>query len=428
MHVTRRQTCRACGSRSLTPAISLGEQHLQGSFIKEGIETPLRKVPMELVRCNPQLDENACGLLQAAYTVPPAMMYHQYWYKSGTNRTMRDHLADVAKDAVDTLGYLPSAVLDIGCNDGTLLRAFNALSNALCELRLSTMSLELWGVDPSNVASAAQRGLCVINAFFPSRTADSELGARSFDLVCAIAMFYDLEDPVGFVKAVRRRLTDNGVFCFEMSHLPAMLKQNSYDTLCHEHIEYYSFAALETILRLGGMRVHSVSENAINGGSIRVMAVPEVSTFRTDASVVAMRIREFDLTLDTNAPYEAFQKRADLHRNDLRALLQKIKAEGKTVHVYGASTKGNTLLQWCSIDERLVVCAADRNPDKTGARTPGTEIPIVSEETSRAMKPDYYLVLPWHFREEFVEREQATLAAGTKFIFPLPTITVVGAE
>jgi hypothetical protein len=239
-------------------------------------------------------------------------------------------------------------------------------------------------------------------------------------------MFYDLEDPVGFVKAVDTWLAPDGIFIFEMSYMPLMLKQNSYDTLCHEHIEYYSLAVIERILRGGGLRVISVELNDINGGSIRCFAVKTSSPRRPDFSVLTMREAEFNLKLDSDEPYQDFQKRADIHRKDLLALLHKIKADGKSIHVYGASTKGNTLLQWCGIDTKLVDYAADRNSDKDGARTPGTDIPIITEEKSRAMKPDFYLVLPWHFRTEFIEREQAMLAQGTRFIFPLPKIEIVG--
>jgi 2-polyprenyl-3-methyl-5-hydroxy-6-metoxy-1,4-benzoquinol methylase len=421
MHLIRRTTCRACRSASLTPAIDLGEQYLQGSFIKKGVTAPMRKVPMRLVRCNPLTDEKACGLLQTEYTVPPEMMYSSYWYRSGTNFTMTQHLQKLVLEAMTKWKTAhpskdPTNVLDIGCNDGTLLEFY--------PYAVSTR----WGIDPSNITAQVKDGkINVINDFFPSPRAISTFNSAglSFDIVTAIAMFYDLEDPINFIYAVSLALSPSGIFIFEMSHLPAMLRLNSYDTICHEHIEYYSFAVIEKILKAGKMRAISVSENTINGGSIRVYAVKNEAPYNPDESVTKMRIAEFELNLDSDLPYSDFQKRADLHRADLRSLIHQAKERGERVHVYGASTKGNTLLQWCGLDYRFIEAAADRNPEKAGAKTPGTEIPIISESDSRKLRPDYYLVLPWHFREEFITREATTMKAGTKLIFPLPKIEIV---
>ena len=211
--------------------------------------------------------------------------------------------------------------------------------------------------------------------------------------------------------------------------MPTMLKMTSYDTICHEHLEYYSLAVLEHILREAGLRLVNVSLNSSNGGSIRVWATHAANvSYRRDEftnNIRKLRQEEFDLQLDTDKPYRHFQERVNVHGEQLSSLLKKLRSEGKRVHVYGASTKGNTILQWCGVDNRLVDVCAERNPDKYGARTLGTDIPIVSEEESRAVKPDYYLVLPWHFREEFLQREKATMAAGVGMIFPLPEIEVV---
>jgi SAM-dependent methyltransferase len=418
MHVVKRKTCRVCKSSSLHTVIDLGEQHLQGSFSRSGELSAQRKLSMSLVRCNPMEDENACGLLQAAHTVPPEIMYRTYWYRSGTNKTMRDHLSGLCDDAVSKI-VSPDTVLDIGCNDGTLMNYF--LAKGLKKDRV-------WGIDPSNI-TGEQQNPNVVNDFFPSVAADAKFKSAGdgFDIITAVAMFYDLEDPVCFANAVGSWLTNRGVFVFEMSYLPAMLRQNSYDTICHEHLEYYSLAAIERIMSGAGMKVFDVSENDINGGSIRVFAASENSRERVvSQAVIDMRQQEFELKLEMDEPYHDFQKRADLHRKDLLRLLKKLRDEGKTIHAYGASTKGNTILQWCGIDSSLVSCAADRNSDKWGTRTPGTNIPIVSEHESRKAVPDYYLVLPWHFKTEFLDREKAMMQAGTRFIFPLPTIQIVG--
>jgi hypothetical protein len=242
-------------------------------------------------------------------------------------------------------------------------------------------------------------------------------------------MFYDLEDPIAFSRGIAEVLAPEGVWIFEMSYMPTMLKMTSYDTICHEHLEYYSLAVIEHILRQSGLKVFNVSLNDINGGSLRCYVSHfDTYTYKNDIyyqNIQAIHKDEFDLMLDTDKPYKHFQDRINVHREELLSLLKKLKLEGKNIHIYGASTKGNTILQWCGIDNRIIDFASERNPEKFGAFTLGTDIPIISEAESRAMKPDYYLVLPWHFKSEFVEREREALEQGTGFIFPLPTIEIV---
>jgi 2-polyprenyl-3-methyl-5-hydroxy-6-metoxy-1,4-benzoquinol methylase len=417
LHLTHRKTCRVCGSTALSPVIDLGKQHLQGSFYKPDKQVPpMRMIDCTLVRCDPTRDEKACGLLQMVHSVPPEILYSAYWYRSGTNQTMRSHLAGIAQAAREMVGGAEASVLDIGCNDCTLLAAYPA-------------SFRKYGIDPSDVATAPPGGVTVVHDLFPSEELRQLVSGSKMDVVTSIAMFYDLEDPVAFARAVRDVLAPDGLWIVEMSYMPRMLETNSYDTICHEHLEYYSLSVIERILAAAGLKVVRAEENAINGGSLRCYVTHHANfRFKNDAwvrQIKQMRQKEFDLELDTDKPYLNFQNRINVHREKLTALLRKLRSEGKRIHVYGASTKGNTILQWCGIDNRTVECAAERNPDKYGARTLGTDIPIVSEAESRAMKPDYYLVLPWHFAEEFLEREKATLDAGVGMIFPLPEIHVV---
>ena len=417
MHLVHRTSCRICGSTALTKVINLGEQHLQGSFVKPEKELPpMRKIPCVLVRCDPTIDEKACGLLQLAHTVPPAILYSAYWYRSGTNQTMRMQLKEIADQTVSFIRKKKALVLDIGCNDGTLLKCYPA-------------AYEKVGIDPSDIAGEIHEDITIIQDLFPCTRLSTWLGARKFDVVSSIAMFYDLEDPIAFVNSIKNVLAKEGLWVFEMSYMPTMLDQNAYDTICHEHLEYYSLAVIEYILRKTDMKLVHASLNSSNGGSIRCFAT-HIDNFSFDDKVTQhalanLRLQEFDLELDTDKPYKNFQNRIEKHRDELKALLKKLKRKGKKIHVYGASTKGNTLLQWCDIDHTIVDCAAERNADKFGARTIGTDIPIVSEAESRALKPDYYLVLPWHFKEEFLEREKDMIARGTGMIFPLPAIEVV---
>jgi hypothetical protein len=416
MNLTYRGTCRLCGSAALTPAIDLGPQYLQGAFVKpDRPPPPLDRIPTELVRCDPSRDPAACGLLQTRVTVPGELLYREYWYRSSTNRTMREHLRGIAEQAMSHVGSDIRA-LDIGCNDGTLLKSYPA-------------SVTRVGVDPSDAARGVEGDLTVINDFFPSPALKPLAGEAGFDAITSIAMIYDLDDPVGFVRALADLLAVEGVWIFEMSYLPTMLAQNSYDTICHEHIEYYSLGVVEALLARAGLKVADVSFNGINGGSIRCVAAHAACTRHDSdealARVAAVRRSEAELGLDTDIPYAEFQRRIERCREDLNALVRGLVAQGKRVHLYGASTKGNTILQWCGLDHSLIEAASDRNPQKDGARTLGTDIPILSEEASRAMKPDAYLVLPWHFRAEFLEREAAARAQGVKFIFPLPNIDIV---
>jgi len=214
--------------------------------------------------------------------------------------------------------------------------------------------------------------------------------------------------------------------------MPTMLKMTSYDTICHEHLEFYSLAVIEFILKQSNMKVFNATLNDINGGSLRCYAT-HTANFKYKNEQYSQNIRaihqeEFDLELDTDKPYKNFQDKINIHRKELITLLKKLKMEGKKVHIYGASTKGNTILQWCGIDNSIIEYAAERNPDKYGARTLGTDIPIISEKESRAMNPDYYLVLPWHFKDEFIARERDMLERGTCLIFPLPEISIINKE
>ena len=311
MHIRKRTTCRVCGSTSLQKVIDLGPQYLQGSFIKPGKEMPSeRKIECSLVRCNPQEDENGCGLLQMRHSVPSEILYAAYWYRSGTNNTMRNHLEDIVKSVVNTVGKNPHPlVLDIGCNDGTLLSYY-------------PKHFIKYGVDPSDVAQEV-KGATVVQDIFPSEELFKLLEGKKLDVITSIAMFYDLEDPVAFVKGIKRFLAINGVWVFEMSYMPRMLELDSYDTICHEHLEFYSLAVLEKILALGGMEIFKISFNDINGGSIRCYATHKENS-KQDVKenlqlINEIRHKEFDLELDTEKPYLEFQQRIEKLKVELHS-------------------------------------------------------------------------------------------------------------
>jgi SAM-dependent methyltransferase len=417
MHVKYKTRCRVCKCESLKPVIDLNAQYLQGSFVKPGtMPPPLRQLPTTLVRCDVSTSENACGLLQLQHSIPPEILYANYWYRSGTNETMRGHLRGIVDSLLEIYGATPARALDIGCNDGTLLKCY-------------PKGVELWGFDPSDIAQEIVDWVEVVGTTFPSARGRARLAGRKFDLITSIAMFYDLEDPVAFATEIRDILAPDGIWTIEMSYMPLMLKMNSFDTICHEHLEYYSLDALQYVANAAGLRIFRTELNGINGGSIRCyICHQECLKYDTRASeqeIRRLQMMEFQMQLDTDVPYRAFQQRIERLRDQMGELLTEIHTQGKKVHIYGASTKGNVLLQWYNIDGFKIEFAADRNPQKHGARTLGTNIKIISEEESRAMRPDYYLVLPWHFRKEFLAREAETIRNGTKMLFPLPEIEVV---
>jgi C-methyltransferase C-terminal domain/Putative zinc binding domain/Methyltransferase domain len=417
-----RTTCRICGSPHLAPLLDLGEQCIAGAFADPGGNDPVeRAIPLELVRCDMTADQDACGLIQTRHTVPGSILYRSYWYRSGVNRTMTENLHGIAQEAESLVGLeAGDLVVDIGCNDGTLLDGYQA------------QQLKYLGFDPSDVARyAIEKGYEVIGDFFSGQRLAERYPDQKAKVITSIAMFYDLEDPGAFVRDVAAGLAEDGVWAMELHYLPLMLERNAFDAIVHEHLEYYSLAVLERLFAAAGLEAIAASVNDVNGGSIRLLighrgrreSLPEHKQALQD-----LRLREFEMALDSPKPYERFAKGAETVRGDLSKLCRSLGEEGKTIHVYGASTKGNTILQYAGLDHSVIPYAADRNSDKWGSRTIKTEIPIVSEEDSRAMNPDYYLVLPWHFLDEFLERETAFFDRGGRFIVPLPEVRIMGPE
>ena len=377
-----------------------------------------RAIPLELVRCDMTIDQDACGLLQTRHSVPPVLLYQNYWYRSGVNRTMTDHLHELAQKAEALVGLSAGdLVVDIGCNDGTLLDGYK------------TGGLRCLGFDPSDATRyAIEKGYEVEQTFFGHERFARRYPDQRAKVLTSIAMFYDLEAPADFVADAARCLAEEGVWVIELHYLPMMLERNAFDAIVHEHLEYYSLAVLERLLGDAGLEVVEAHVNDINGGSIQLFiahAGRRQPGEEAERHLQELRIKEFEMALDSPEPYRTFETRVMQVRDDLSGFCRQLVAEGKTIHAYGASTKGNTILQYAGLDHEVISYAADRNPDKWGCETIRTKIPIISEEDSRAMSPDYYLVLPWHFLDEFVEREQEFFASGGRFIVPLPEVRVV---
>jgi SAM-dependent methyltransferase len=417
-----RTTCRVCGSSQLAPVLDLGEHSIAGAFPEPGGELPVqRTIPLELVRCDMTRDQDACGLLQLRHTVPGTILYQSYWYRSGVNRTMTENLHGIARGVEELSGLRPGdLVIDIGCNDGTLFDGY------------SSRDLRFVGFDPSDVTRyAVAKGYGVVRDFFNARSLRQRHPDQKAKAITSIAMFYDLENPGEFVREVADSLAEDGVWAMELHYLPTMLRLNAFDVIVHEHLEYYSLAVIERLLADAGLAVIDGSLNDMNGGSIRLFighAGRREPSPDATGRLQELRVAEFEMALDSPTPYEQFGRDVERVRGELKELCERLAGEGKTIHIYGASTKGNTILQYAGLDRSTIPYAADRNPDKWGSETIRTAIPIISEDESRAMKPDYYLVLPWHFLDEFLEREGEYLEGGGRFIVPLPEVRVIGAD
>jgi SAM-dependent methyltransferase len=405
--------CRLCrlDSSELIRVLSVGEQHYSGIFPSKRSQR-VGIGPLELLRCP------RCDLTQLAHKYNQDEFFgSDYGYMSGATKYMRDHLYGITSYGEELVKLKPGDnVLDIGSNDGTLLNLY------------SVEGLKKFGVDPSaeKFRDSYPSGAEIIVAPF-SLELFHKLDAKKFVVVTSISMFYDLDDPKRFAMDIASILDDSGVWIFEQSYLPMMLRQNSYDTICHEHIEYYSIQAIDYITRSAGLKIIDLSINDLNGGSIRVTASkdkcqkykvkPEVEFFLLDE-----RSRYDEITTNFSV-VDDFVKS---HGDRLRSLLYKIRKAGKLVLGYGASTKGNVIIQNCGLTEDDLPFIGDITPFKDGRLTPGSGIPIISMERAKAMNPDYFLVFPWSFKQDILRREDLLLREGVKFIFPLPEIEVYG--
>ena len=402
--------CRICHTTNLINILSLGEQALTGVFPHHVSDT-VSSGPLDLVWCT------RCGLLQLKQSYNLKEMYgDNYGYRSGLNASMVRHLTNKIK-RLEQLGKLSESdlVLDIGSNDATSLKAY-------------TIKCKKVGIDPTGTKfkNFYTDDIDLIPDFFSKEVFSKNYPLKKAKIITSIAMFYDLEEPAEFVKGIEAILSDNGIWHFEQSYMPSMLRSNAYDTVCHEHLEFYSFNVIKNLLEDCGLRIIDVQMNAVNGGSFAVTACKKNAAYRSNHPVIEWMLQqENDMRLDTPKPYRNFEEKVFLHRKNLLGLIDALISDGKTIFGYGASTKGNVLLQFCGLTSRHIPCIADVNEDKFGCFTPGTHIPIISEEEARAMKPDYFLVFPWHFKHSVLEREHEFIKQGGKFIFPLPEIEIV---
>jgi hypothetical protein len=383
--------CRGCGGDRLTPVLDLGPVRLNAFPAPSEPDPPA--VPLHLLLCE------GCKLVQLSATTNPYLLYRRFWYRSGITQTMRDALQDVVAGARRHIDLRPGdLVVDVGSNDSTLLRMYPA-------------HLERIGFEPAeNLMDEARRpdnqggAVHVINDYF-SAAAFRRHCAGKARVVTAIAMFYDLDDPGAFLGDVREVLSEDGVFVIQMAYLPAMLATNDFANICHEHLTYFSLTSLVPLLRRHGFHVRATECNAVNGGSVRVTC-----GLRAGAGVAGIELEEAEAraSLGEMAPYLAFAGRVRAIKEEVLARLD---ACPQPAYVYGASTKGNTMLQYWGLGRSRLYGAAERDERKWGHETVGGRIRIVPEEWARE-EARTFLVLPWHFRQEMVRREAAWLAGG----------------
>ncbi len=402
--------CRISSSTNLINVLSLGNQYLTGVFPKTK-EEKVTIGPVDLVWCPDS------GLLQMKQSYSLDEMYgDNYGYRSGLNASMVKHLQQKIK-TLEILAKPTSQelIVDIGSNDATSLKAYSGKFRKV-------------GIDPTGkkFKEYYTDDITLIPDFFTAEKFKNIFPTEKAKIITSIAMFYDLEDPKSFVSDIEKCLANDGIWHFEQSYMPSMLRTNSYDTICHEHLEFYSLKVVKNLLESEGLRIIDVQMNDINGGSFAVTACKMNAIYNSNTPIINwMLSQEQEMGLDTIVPYEEFAKKTAKHKKNLTDLINALVADGKKVFGYGASTKGNVLLQYCGFTEKQIPFIAEVNPEKFGSYTPGTNIPIISEKEAKELKPDYFLVLPWHFKNSIIAREEEFMSNGGKFIFPLPEIEII---
>jgi hypothetical protein len=402
------EKCRICGNTKLECVLDLGEQMLTGVFPREK-GAKITTGPLRLVKC--MGGDEVCGLLQLEHSYDLGEMYGEnYGYRSGLNASMVAHLHSKVKKILERVElHEGDLVIDIGSNDSTTLQAYPSSGPILV------------GVDPTGIKfhNYYPPHIQLISDFFSSALLKERFPQQKAKVITSFAMFYDLEDPMAFMREIYDVLADDGVWVFEQSYMPTMLEMNAYDTVCHEHLEFYALHQIKWMTDRVGFKIVDVELNDVNGGSFSIMVAKLHGDVTLGSSVQKILDQERAKALDSLAPYQAFAEHAAQLKGDLRAFIEAAHAEGKTVAALGASTKGNVLLQYCDLTENEIFAVGDVNADKFGCFMPGTWIPIIPEEDLLAKNPDYLIVLPWHFRKFFRGNPKF---AGRNLVFPLPKV------
>jgi len=404
--------CRICRSSDLRVVVDLGDQALSGVFPRT-VGQVVDSGPLRVAKCR------GCGLAQLTESHSPSAMYgDNYGYRSGLNDGMKRHLRSLTRTLESRVQLSKGdVVMDIGANDGTLLRSY------------SVEGLNKVAVDPT-IGKFAEFYSDDINtamvADFFSAQAVERVVSKKAKLVTSIAMFYDLDDPIGFAREVASVLEPSGVWMLEQSYAPWMVRSGAYDTICHEHLEYYSLTDVAGIMDAASLQILDVTTNQVNGGSFNVLVGKEFSSSDQSPLVDWMLCNESESGANSVKAWLEFGAKVEFQMQEFRHLLLSLAESGASVKALGASTKGNVLLQSCDVGPDLISEIGEVNSEKFGSFTPGTRIPIVPEEEVIGSKPNYIVVLPWHFRQGFLSRLEDYLSSGGRVIFPLPDLEIVG--
>ena len=404
----RIKQCRNCKSKKLITLFSLGNLCFTGKF--SSLKDNIKKKPVTVVLCK------SCELVQLAHNYDLKYLYGpDYGYRTGINMTMTDHVKKITQTlAKKTSLKKNDLVLDIASNDGTLLNSYKK-------------NIIKFGVDPIlNKYKKNYKNIRYSISGFFSASKVKEKTKKKFKIISALSVFYDLLNPNKFLRDVKTLLLPEGVFLLEFADLASIIKYKMFDTICHEHLEYYSSKVIINLVKKNDLRVFDIKQNFINGSSKQYYICHKNSKIKSKSKIIKKTLMsESKLKLNTVKTFKEFIRKINFLKTRLNNKIKYIRRNNQIIHCYGASTKGNVLLQYFNIDNKKISFAAERNKNKYGLVTPGSKIKIISEENSRKMKPDYYLVLPWHFKKEILKREKNTLRTGTKFIFPLPNFEII---
>ena len=407
--------CRICGNKELFPVLNLGKQVLSGIFPDDS-NVVIPSTPLEVLKCDDTSSPEACGLVQLRHSADVEEMYGTtYGYHSSLSNSMVTHLNGI----LEKLSCIRSLregdrILDIGCNDGTLLGL------------IKTPGVHRVGIDPSSrkFLEKFDNDISVICDFFSHDLVLKKVPDASFSQITAIAMFYDLDEPGEFLRDVGRLLSDDGIWALELAYMPSMLTNLVYDQICHEHVTYPALRQIERLAKDADLRILDVSLNDVNGGSFLIVGCRgDNSSYIENSSVKSIRMSES--ILNEKKELEIFADRIQDHRRDVRQFLLGAAENRQSVIGYGASTKGNIVLNYCGVGNDLLTAVCDANPEKWGRVTPGSQIPIISKEEMRARKPDILFVLIWHFYEEVLKDEERFIREGGRIVFDLPQVHIV---
>ena len=411
MKIKRISKCRCCKSKKLKQFLDFGKMSLTTEFPKNSNSS--KKIPMELIICS------NCKLFQLRHNYELKKLYNEdYGYKSGINKSMHSHLEDVAKQAEKKVILKnKDIILDIASNDGTLLKKYK------------NRKVIKFGIDPTikKFQKYYPKNYLKFPGFFEKNIYNKITNYKKSKIITSIAVFYDLQNPVKFIKDIKSILDKKGIWVLEQSYFPLLIKNNAYDSICHEHLSYFMHRQLNLLLKKEKLKIIDVSFNNMNGGSVRFFISHQESEYKVNGKNLSKVINiENKIFSNFSKTKNQFRKNIINSKKKLIYLINKLNKKNKIIHIYGASTKGNVIIQFCGITKKMIPYAVERNPEKVGRYTPGSFIPIISEKRSRALNPDFFLVMPWHFKKEIVSREKLFLNKGGKLIFPLPNIHMVG--